>query len=511
MSAKKLIIIGAGIAGLSAGCYGQMNGYDTEIFEMHTKPGGLCTSWRRSGYMFDGCIHWLMGTAPRSPYYRIWSELGAMQNRHMITHDEFVRISTPDGNTFIVYTNTDRLERHMLELSPADAPVIKEFTHGLRQFSRLNLLPDKPRELMGLLDGIKFGLRNLPYMRALNQAMKTPARQFAARFQDPFLRQVFPLIFGPDTPMIAYYMFLSGMDWGDGGFPEGGSLAFAEAIEGRYRALGGQMHYGCRVEQVLLEPVTGADGQPAQRAVGIRLADGSEHRADVVISAADGRTTLYHMLDGKYLTDKLREYYRRGVIFKPVVQISLGIKRDLSHEPHNMLYVLPTPVVIAGEPRHQMAIKHYCYDPSLAPNGKSMVEVMYNSEYDYWKRLADQDRECYEAEKQQAATVVIDQLEQRYPGITGDIEVVDVSTPLTTERYTGNWQGSIEGWMVSAENTDMMMKGISKTLPGLQDFYMIGQWVEPGGGLPGVAPSGRNIIQVLCHHDSKRFTTSVPA
>ena len=38
---KKIIIIGAGIAGLSTGCYAQMNGYDAVIFEMHNKPGGF--------------------------------------------------------------------------------------------------------------------------------------------------------------------------------------------------------------------------------------------------------------------------------------------------------------------------------------------------------------------------------------------------------------------------------------------------------------------------------------
>ena len=54
---KSIIIIGAGIAGLSAGCYAQMNGYGTQIFEMHDKPGGLCTSWERQGYTFNGSIH----------------------------------------------------------------------------------------------------------------------------------------------------------------------------------------------------------------------------------------------------------------------------------------------------------------------------------------------------------------------------------------------------------------------------------------------------------------------
>ena len=75
---KSIIIIGAGIAGLSAGCYGQMNGYRTSIFEMHDKPGGLCTSWQRKKYTFDLCIHWLVGSASASGFYHIWQELGAL-------------------------------------------------------------------------------------------------------------------------------------------------------------------------------------------------------------------------------------------------------------------------------------------------------------------------------------------------------------------------------------------------------------------------------------------------
>jgi phytoene dehydrogenase-like protein len=54
-----IMIIGGGIAGLSAGCYAQMNGYRTEIFEMHNLLGGLCTAWNRQGYIFDSCIYYL--------------------------------------------------------------------------------------------------------------------------------------------------------------------------------------------------------------------------------------------------------------------------------------------------------------------------------------------------------------------------------------------------------------------------------------------------------------------
>ncbi|MBN1668703.1 MAG: NAD(P)/FAD-dependent oxidoreductase, partial [Anaerolineales bacterium] len=78
---KEVIIIGAGIAGLAAGCYGQMNGYQTRIFELHDLPGGLCTAWERKDYVFDGCIHYLFGSGEGQPFNQIWHELGALRNR----------------------------------------------------------------------------------------------------------------------------------------------------------------------------------------------------------------------------------------------------------------------------------------------------------------------------------------------------------------------------------------------------------------------------------------------
>jgi phytoene dehydrogenase-like protein len=102
---------------------------------------------------------------------------------------------------------------------------------------------------------------------------------------------------------------------------------------------------------------------------------------------------------------------------------------------------------------------------------------------------------------------VIDQLGKRFPGIKGEIEVVDVTTPATYERYTGNWQGSNMGWANTTETTG---KSMSRTLPGLGGFYMAGQWVYMGGGVPGAVMSGRHLIQIICKQDKRRFTTTVP-
>lgn len=92
-----IAIIGGGIAGLAAGCYGRMNGYATKIFELHDKPGGLCTSWKRKGYTFDGCLHWLVGTRPGSGFNAIWRELGALRDTEIVNHDVFTRLEAEDG------------------------------------------------------------------------------------------------------------------------------------------------------------------------------------------------------------------------------------------------------------------------------------------------------------------------------------------------------------------------------------------------------------------------------
>ena len=100
-------LIGAGIAGLSTGCYARMNGWSTRIFEMHERPGGLCTAWSRKGYTFDGCIHHLAGAGPGSRYRTIWEELGAA-DLEMDFQEVFVRCEDLSGRQFnvcLLYTS----------------------------------------------------------------------------------------------------------------------------------------------------------------------------------------------------------------------------------------------------------------------------------------------------------------------------------------------------------------------------------------------------------------------
>ena len=162
--------------------------------------------------------------------------------------------------------------------------------------------------------------------------------------------------------------------------------------------------------------------------------------------------------------------------------------------------------MVADKMIERLPVHIYNQDPTMAPEGKTAVTVMLESDYDYWKKLAE-DRNIYVKKKEEAVALIINLLEQRFPGITSQVEVTDVATPLTFERYTGNWKGSFEGWLITPANAYTLTKPMPQTVPGLKNFYMCGQWVEPGGGLPTSIMSARRLLKLICKQDGKRFNS----
>lgn len=494
---KSIIIIGAGIAGLSTGCYAHMNDYSTRIFEMHNKPGGLCTAWKRNGYTIDGCIHHLRGASSNSRFYHVWEELGAVQNRPMVFNDLLVSVRGQDGQAFDVFTNIDRLEQHMKALSPADAKVIEEYVNSARVFTGVDfsdLLLMKPEEMTELY----------PIFGEMAKWVSITMEEYGARFTDPFLQRAFPVIqYGsPGLPVAINLIFLASCHSRAFGWPAGGSLEFSRAIERRYLDLGGEVHYRSQVTKILVE-----NG----RAVGVRLADGTEHRADLVVSAADGHSTIFQMLDGKYINEEISAYYAHPPSFQKLnkmdLKVSFGVARDISKEPPAMACLLGKPISVAGRDMNSLEVEIFGYDPSLAPAGKGVVKVSVDTSYAYWKNLAS-DRKRYQEEKDKVAGIMLDQLEMFLPGLNKQVEITDVATPLTVERYTGNWQG-LQAWP-SKSGLEMAPVGFSRELPGLENFYMAGQWADGIIDLASAAVSGRKLIQFLCQRDGKKFAATAP-
>jgi phytoene dehydrogenase-like protein len=492
MTERSILIIGAGIGGLATGCYARMNGYRATILEMHTTPGGVCTSWGRDGYTFDGCIHNLAGTTPESRFHGMWRELGVVPTLAMHRYDELVRVERPDGEPLILYTDLDRLERHLKKLAPADSAVIDHLISAARHFVGFDLLG------LALASPLE-RLRALASVPMLLKYGRMTLDAFAERFTDPFLRRAFPsLVYDwPQSPMLFLLSFLSRAHIGDYGWPAGGSSALARAVERRFIELGGEIRYQARVASILVED---------DKAVGVRLSDGCEERADIVVSNANGHATIFGMLGGRYTSPAIRSYYGRPEDrIEMGIHVSLGLARELPAEPHAIVLPLDRPAMIADEMRHRLYIEPFAFDPSLAPPGKSALKVVMATSYRYWQELqGTPDR--YHEEKRRIADSVIALLEKRYPGLREQVEVVDVATPMTTLRFTGNGHGyhaPISG-MAGALFTG---RRLSQTLPGLGSFYMVGQWAGVAG-VPLVAAMGRSVVQAICRAEGRSFTTT---
>jgi phytoene dehydrogenase-like protein len=497
---KSIVIVGAGIAGLSTGCYARMNGYKTTILEMHSIPGGLCTAWKRKGYTFDISMHFLTGSKA-GPLYQMWRELGIInEDQRFHYHDEVVRVES-GGKALTVCTDPRRLEEKMLALSPADAKLTKEFIRLFAGRDMSGAMSLKPAEMAGPFDTLKMLGAILPLMGTFRKYGKLTLQEFAQRFQDPFLRDAVRFFVDtpgwpmPRCPMVGLAGMLKFAVL-DSGVPLGGSQGAVFRVAEHYKELGGAIHYKSRVKDVIVEN---------DQALGVRLEDGTEYRADIVVWAADGHTVIFDILGGRYLDDRIRSMYSDWTPVVSPVHVMLGVARDLSKEPHLIIFETENRITIAGEEHRWLHFLHHCFDPSMAPPGKSAVEVWYATPYEYWEELA-RDRIRYEEEKKRIADYTIAELDKRWPGIASQIEVVDVPTPATYVRYTGNWQGSPCGWYRTQEN--MMAQTPLRSLPGLSGFHVVGQWTGPYAGVPMSALSGRQLIQLLCKQSGRPFVTS---
>ncbi len=439
-------------------------------------------------------MHWLTGSAPESSLYPMWEELGVIEGRKVIDHEEFCHVVTSSGKRVVQHSDIARFVEHLKELAPEDAAMLDRLREDVRLFGKLNHPLGAPKR-QGPLAKLRMLSKIKPYL-PLFKRYGVSMEQFISGFKNPVLREAMPLIvFLPSIPAMSIVMLLSILDKKQAGWPQGGSLAFSKAIEARYLSLGGTIRYGAKVEEIIVK-----NG----RAVGVRLADGSEHAADEVIGAADGRSTIFGMLKGKYISGKLKRQYETFPLYTPLLQVSFGVKRLMSDQPRLTVYGFAQPRRFGSSPAPFALLNNYAFDPTIAPPGRTSLTVAFWSPFDLWQELS-KDRAKYHEEKKRVERDTLEWLETIYPGISADVEVSDAATPMTTVRYTGNYRASYEGWRPTAGT---MRAKIEKTLPGLSNFSMIGQWTAPFSGIPSVAQDGRVAIEQLCVEDGKQFVTA---
>ncbi|HKU37248.1 MAG TPA: NAD(P)/FAD-dependent oxidoreductase [Polyangiales bacterium] len=487
MANRKLVIIGGGLAGLSAGCYALRNDYQTTIVEHNVALGGVCTAWERPPYLIDGCIHWLTG----GPFQRFYEELeilpavGLRVLKHWSTYRD-----ARDGFECAFQANLDALFRQLTAIAPEDSRELERLRDGARDFKNV-APPAQPAELMSLSDGVRmmWGMRGLAstYLH-FRKPIDEWAREHLHNWR---LQRMFTRMFPPGVPALFLLMVLGYLEQGHLSRPIGGTAAFRDALIASYRRRGGEERVHTTVDEILVR---------GDRVRGVRFADGSELEADLVISTASAPETVLRLLGGSYEAAATRERLAKWSLVDPIVLASFGVENSYEGFPGLMNIDRLEHFEAGGRSCETMYLRVCNDDPCYAPVGHSVVQALVPTDYDWWAMRGTR----YNAEKDAIAAAILTQLEPHFAGIRSAVRVIDVSTPLTFWGRSRAWRGAYEGWIPSRDD---LYAHVHKKLGGLHGLYMAGQWVEPGGGVPMAIMSGRQAVELVCHDAEEPFVT----
>lgn len=490
MTERHLLIIGGGLAGLSAGCYARRNGYRTTIIEQNLALGGVCTTWQRSPYTIDGCIHWLTG----GPFIGVYKELGILPRVQLRTLTDWVTYrNVKDSLEFTVTSDLAAMMAHLAAIAPADAEELGRMRENAEHITTI-----QPSLSTSELGSFRDHLRSMWDIRGelgfLVHYWKPIGDWVRENLHSEPLRRAFVRLIPETAPAIYLLMILGYLTKGFLSRPVGGTAAFRDALERSYRELGGAVLLHSTVDEVLVE-----SGQ----ARGVRLADGTSLRGDAVVSTASAPETVLRLLSGRYDAEPTRERLANWKLYDPIVLASFGVEQPYKEMPSLLVIDGIAPYELGGRNNEHLYVRVCNDDPCFAPAGHTVVQAMLPTDYTWWTTRGDK----YGAATDAAAATVLAQLAPYFPALRDSVRVVDIATPLTYWNMARSWHGAYEGFM---PNNASMFSRVSKRLRGLSGFYMAGQWVEPGGGVPAAVMSGRQAIELLCSDDGRAFIPSSP-
>lgn len=493
---KKVAIAGAGIAGLSAGCFLQMNGYETEIYEMHSRAGGLCQAWKRKDYKIDGCIHWFCGCNPSGYLYKkVWNALVDMKSLSFVVYDKFSSVEH-DGKKIHFYADIEKLRGELKSVSPEDGLAIDEFIAAVRKFDSFQALGEEAEKAKGIMSKTALFLKMATSLAAFRK-WRIPLKKYAEKFKSAQLRHFFTTSLGEQTPAWVMVFNSSWFNNRDAAYLIGGADELAGRIVKRYESLGGKIQCNAKVTQIIVENDT---------ACGIKLENGQSVNADIVISAADGFYTVQEMLGGKYRDKHIDKLYYSGK-FEPKtsgIHIAAGVARqfDESFKPI-VVFDMKKPITVDDKEIKTLGVTVYNFDPGAAPKGHTVLTTIVESNNpNYWINLRNSNKQEYDRQKDTITSHVINELDNYFGNIKNNLKMVDAATPATYVRYTNNHNGALMGWT----DFNLFIEKPKKQIKRLNNFYMCGQWTGDAG-LPGAAVSGREVTRIICGKDKKEFKT----
>jgi phytoene dehydrogenase-like protein len=230
---KKVSIIGAGLAGLSAGIYLQREGVETQLFELAPRAGGMCAAWQRKGYIFDGGFHWMIGTKKGSAVYDLYKEVGALTDDTSIYNASFMSLEMK-GAVYNVPLELEQFKSFLRTLSTRDASHIDAFCREIDIIKRSELILGPPFGVKGVLDLVKNSRGFLCI--ALKYKGKT-VWEVVNSFKSDIIRDILLLLMPGHFSAAALFLMLGTRMSGNAGYPIGGSVVKSASIQGLTRSL----------------------------------------------------------------------------------------------------------------------------------------------------------------------------------------------------------------------------------------------------------------------------------
>lgn len=490
----KLIIVGAGLAGLSAGVYARKAGYEVEIFEKNNYAGGLCTGWMRKGSYIEGCIHWLT-ESQSGDLNHIWREIGALDDTVEVYDNESFYQVIMNDKKITMWTDINRLEEELNHFATEkDKVIIRKFIKNLRISMTFSSIPsDKPFHLWTMMEGLKYGLKFLPTMKIMNTYGKISIEDFGRRFESEELKFFFSNAMIPSNYSANSIIFtLGGLMIKNSGIPKGGSKPLIERIVKKYLDLGGVLHLNSDVEEILIEN---------NFAKGIRLSDGTTHEADYVISAMDVHHLTNHLLQNKYQLDEISRRDRDKVKNPTcsLITASYRTESDLTQFPHNLFYKT-TEYTVLNQKYESIGMKHFGYEPTLIQNGKTVVQVCLitnEEQYDLINKMNDEE---YQQFKKDISKLLKEKIIKHVPELM-NLEDLDVVTPKTYKNYVNAYNGSFMAYAMTPNNKQMMI--MNNALP-IKNLLLANQWQMTPGGTPVAVVQGKFAIQTIQAIEEKK-------
>lgn len=500
--AQKIVIIGGGVAGLTAGIYAQKAGFESEIYEKHSVMGGQCTGWKRKGFYIDNCITWMTCGDPKFPVYKMWKEVGFFADKDgneiaCRQHDAFYT-SELNGEKITLWRDLDRAQKEMIELSPQDKKAIKKFFKYVRLCTNLQVPFKAPLDMMNLRELIELGIPIIPVGLTMKKYKTTSLADLAEQFKHPLLKKMFTDYLPKNYLAYIFISAYATLASGGGGVPDGGSSKVIERMEEIYKAKGGKIFTNSPVEKIEIQN---------EHCPAIILENGQKISGDFIIPTCDPHFLFEKLLDEKYMPAALKAAYADNVAHELGSTFQVAYEYDgETDEIGRRTFFDCSGFDLAGERRTRLNMKNYNLDPVSAPKGKSLIQVKIlqnENQYLYWENLYKNDKDEYNRQKQKAAADILKLLEERVPSAKGKMKVLDIWTPYTYTRYTNAYRGVYMSFIITKKSKKLF--NIPATLNGIDNVFLAGQWLCMPGGLPMAMTSGKFAVQRILRSLGKNY------